>query len=98
VDRTVRVEREADLSLYDLDVDTLRSLAPDVILTQDLCDVCSIDLARVQQVETTVREDEVLAPPVELVSPGGDFVEVGDPFTHENEALQDGSFQAPLSA
>lgn len=52
VDRTVRAEREADRSLYHLDEDTLRSLAPDVILTQDLCDVCSIDLARVQQVAT----------------------------------------------
>ena len=37
-------------SLYTLDVDLLRDLKPDVILTQDLCDVCSIDLNTVRGV------------------------------------------------
>src|SRR5690606_8571383 len=37
-------------SLYRLDEARLRSLAPDVILTQDLCDVCSIDLGTVREI------------------------------------------------
>lgn len=36
-------------SLYRLDEDLLAQLAPDVILTQDLCSVCSIDLASVRR-------------------------------------------------
>ena len=35
-------------SLYSLDTELLKSLKPDVILTQDLCDVCSIDLNTVR--------------------------------------------------
>ena len=35
-------------SLYHLDTEALASLAPDVILTQDLCEVCSIDLDTVR--------------------------------------------------
>ena len=37
-------------SLYHLDGETLASLAPDVILTQDLCEVCSIDLGTVRSI------------------------------------------------
>ncbi len=37
-------------SLYHLDEPRLASLKPDVILTQTLCDVCSIDLASVERV------------------------------------------------
>lgn len=37
-------------SLYALDAELLRSLTPDVILTQDLCDVCSIDLRTVRAI------------------------------------------------
>lgn len=36
-------------SLYSLDTDRLRELAPDVILTQDLCDVCAVSYASVSQ-------------------------------------------------
>ena len=43
-------EVSASASLYHLDADLLRSLKPDVILTQDLCDVCSIDLATVRAI------------------------------------------------
>ncbi|MFK7960458.1 MAG: ABC transporter substrate-binding protein [Phycisphaerales bacterium] len=49
-------------SLYTLDVEQLRSLQPDVILTQDLCDVCSIDLRTVRGVAAT------LDPSPEIVS------------------------------
>ena len=37
-------------SLYELDADTLKALAPDVVLLQDTCSVCSIDAASVEAV------------------------------------------------
>lgn len=54
IDRQVR-ERlpEAD-SLYTLDAAKLASLAPDVIITQSLCEVCSIDLASVERLASTL--------------------------------------------
>src|SRR5690606_36373376 len=50
VDREVREQLTTGQSLYTLDTQMLADLKPDIILTQDLCDVCSIDLATVQQV------------------------------------------------
>jgi len=50
VDQQVRDALAAGESLYELNADALRRLHPDVILTQDLCDVCSIDLATVRRV------------------------------------------------
>jgi iron complex transport system substrate-binding protein len=41
-------------SLYRLDERMLRELRPDVILTQDLCEVCSVDLGSVQRLAATM--------------------------------------------
>mmetsp|Transcript_6866 Transcript_6866/g.10460 ORF Transcript_6866/g.10460 Transcript_6866/m.10460 type:complete len:323 (+) Transcript_6866:115-1083(+) len=50
VDAQVSAALGSGESLYTLDVDTIRSLAPiDVILTQDLCAVCAIDLETVER-------------------------------------------------
>ncbi|MHC5027063.1 MAG: ABC transporter substrate-binding protein [Planctomycetota bacterium] len=51
IDRQVRASLASDeggSGLYTLDVEALVALQPDVILTQDLCDVCSIDLQAVR--------------------------------------------------
>ena len=48
IDREVRGQLESGQSLYTLDLDLLKALKPDLILTQDLCAVCSIDLATVR--------------------------------------------------
>ncbi|HEV2316804.1 MAG TPA: ABC transporter substrate-binding protein [Thermoplasmata archaeon] len=42
IDREVLALRSSGASLYDLDVDLLRQLRPDVVLTQELCGVCSV--------------------------------------------------------
>jgi iron complex transport system substrate-binding protein len=42
IDARVRAARGAHESLYDLDIGQLRSLRPDLLLTQDLCGVCSV--------------------------------------------------------
>lgn len=48
VDRQVRAALAAGLPLYDIDLDALVRLAPDLILTQAHCDVCAVDLRAVQ--------------------------------------------------
>jgi hypothetical protein len=47
VDAQVSASLDAGLSLYTLDAALLRALQPDVILTQDICSVCAIDLETV---------------------------------------------------
>jgi ABC-type Fe3+-hydroxamate transport system substrate-binding protein len=49
-------------SLYDVDAPRLAQLSPDIILTQDLCEVCSVDLAAVRRIAST------LAHPPKIVS------------------------------
>ncbi len=55
IDAQVRTAMEANQSLYELDENLLRDLRPDVILTQDLCKVCSIDLASVNRVAMSLK-------------------------------------------
>ncbi len=54
IDRAVRDALQSGTSLYTLDEARLAALRPDVILTQDLCDVCSIDLRTVERVARTL--------------------------------------------
>ena len=62
IDAQVRDSLNEGKSLYTLDADLLRSLEPDVILTQDLCDVCSIDLDTVRGVASTMpRPPKILS-------------------------------------
>jgi iron complex transport system substrate-binding protein len=56
IDARVRqIVREA-LSVYRADARALRALAPDVILTQDHCEVCAASLADVDDVRRTAGE------------------------------------------
>jgi iron complex transport system substrate-binding protein len=48
IDRRVRELLGDALAVYDVDADKLRELAPDLVLTQDLCDVCAVSLSDVQ--------------------------------------------------
>jgi iron complex transport system substrate-binding protein len=47
IDARVRRTLHAKESLYELDLDRLRALDPDVLFTQDLCSVCSVTDAEV---------------------------------------------------
>jgi len=48
IDKDVRRLLEHALAVYDIDTVALERLAPDVIVTQDLCDVCAVSLADVE--------------------------------------------------
>lgn len=56
-------------SLYHLDVDRLRSLEPDLILTQDLCSVCSIDLETVRGAARLIARETGSEPQVVSLNP-----------------------------
>jgi iron complex transport system substrate-binding protein len=55
VDRLVREQLGAGGSLYTLNTGLLAELEPDLILTQDLCGVCSIDVATVRTAAEGLR-------------------------------------------
>ncbi|MFB3431518.1 MAG: ABC transporter substrate-binding protein [Phycisphaerales bacterium] len=71
VDRQVREALVGDdaASLYHLDTERLRELRPDLILTQDLCEVCSIDLNTVRGAARQIAEKTGSEPEVVSLNP-----------------------------
>jgi len=49
VDAEVRTRIAAGEDLYTLDADALRSIDPDLVVTQDLCAVCAVDVSEVDE-------------------------------------------------
>jgi iron complex transport system substrate-binding protein len=49
IDHAVRTQLDGHGSIYDLDEEELRRLKPDLILTQELCDVCAVSYKTVQR-------------------------------------------------
>jgi iron complex transport system substrate-binding protein len=49
IDTAVRALVEQGLAVYEVDADALQALAPNVILTQDQCEVCAVSLADVER-------------------------------------------------
>jgi iron complex transport system substrate-binding protein len=88
IDRLVREFTERGQSIYAVDADVLRSLAPDLIVTQDLCSVCAAspeDLAAV--LATWDNRPEVLSlDPLDLGDVWRDILWVGDETIRGHEA------------
>lgn len=49
IDTVVRAELEQSSALYAIDTEQLKEIAPDLIMTQALCDVCAVNGADVEQ-------------------------------------------------
>jgi iron complex transport system substrate-binding protein len=49
IDHAVRSQLDGHGSIYDLDTKLLQELNPDLILTQELCDVCAVSYKQVQK-------------------------------------------------
>ena len=60
IDAEVSASLSSGQSLYELDERLLAELAPDVILTQNLCEVCSIDLRTVERVAASLPRQPVV--------------------------------------
>ena len=65
IDLAVREALERGTSLYQVEPELLRALAPDLVLTQDLCDVCAVGEAEV----TAALHAACLAPMVLTLGP-----------------------------
>ncbi|HKS50556.1 MAG TPA: cobalamin-binding protein [Pseudonocardiaceae bacterium] len=57
IDHAVRTQLDGHGCIYYLDTDRLRSLAPDVILTQELCEVCAVSYRTVEQAARRLDTD-----------------------------------------
>ena len=59
IDHAVRSQLDGHGSIYDLDEERLRALRPDLVITQELCDVCAVSYKQVEGAarlfETDVR-------------------------------------------
>ncbi|MFZ4748896.1 MAG: cobalamin-binding protein [Phycisphaerales bacterium] len=60
IDAEVSASLASGTGLYELDERLLAELAPDVILTQSLCDVCSIDLRTVERIASGLARKPVI--------------------------------------
>jgi len=49
IDHAVRSQLDGHGSIYDLDTELLEKLKPDLILTQELCDVCAVNYKQVER-------------------------------------------------
>ena len=59
IDRSVRTLIEKAAAVYEVDVDALRAARPDVIVTQDLCDVCAVSYDDVCAAARTLGNPDV---------------------------------------
>ena len=57
IDEAVRAHTEAGESIYELDADMLRSLQPDLIVTQALCAVCAVSADDVRAVAEKIESE-----------------------------------------
>ncbi|KAG0260977.1 hypothetical protein DFQ27_003255 [Actinomortierella ambigua] len=89
VDKQVSEALSQGNSLYNLDTETLKALQPSVIVTQDLCTVCSIDLVTVQRVALTMKPNPpkvVTLNPVSLGEVLDSVIAVGNAIGHAEQA------------
>ncbi len=80
IDQEVSAALTSGASLYELDEQLLAELAPDVILTQSLCDVCSIDLRTVERVAANLPKTPIVVnlDPKSIFDVFDDLLRVGE--------------------
>ncbi len=79
VDRSVRSLVRNGLSIYSIDIKLLEQLKPDLIVTQDQCDVCAVSLAEVENAvcSLTLQNTKVCSlHPITIKSVEEDFLKV----------------------
>src|ERR687889_594483 len=58
IDHAVRSQLDGHGSIYSLDEEMLRELRPDLIITQELCDVCAVSYKTVEHAAARLFEGE----------------------------------------
>src|SRR5579884_2133111 len=69
VDKLVSESLHTHRTLYRLDDGLLRELRPDVVLTQELCDVCAVRYDHVERAVRTMEGDGLSAPKLISLEP-----------------------------
>ncbi|MFL6230252.1 MAG: cobalamin-binding protein [Pyrinomonadaceae bacterium] len=59
IDHAVRSQLDGHGSIYDLNEELLRELKPDLILTQELCEVCAVSYKTVEQAAARIFDADV---------------------------------------
>lgn len=59
IDKGIHELVRTSLAVYDIDIDQLAELQPDLIVTQDLCDVCAVSFTDVQQAVQSLEDKAV---------------------------------------
>ncbi len=62
IDVAVREAMRAHGNVYELDVDALREVAPDLLLTQDVCEVCAVPTSLARQAVMAVESEPAVVP------------------------------------
>ncbi len=62
IDKIVSQSKAQGKSLYYIDEELLEAISPDIIFTQDVCDVCQIDTSYVQRSIYKLKEQPILVP------------------------------------
>jgi ABC-type Fe3+-hydroxamate transport system substrate-binding protein len=94
IDRQFRETLSDSSSLYELDTGMLEALQPDIILTQNLCDVCSIALPEVQAAAKRIGDKTGTEPTVISLDPHtleqvyDDCLTIGAAIGKEDQALR----------
>src|ERR687893_810710 len=57
IDHAVRSQLDGHGSIYDLDEELLRELRPDLIITQELCEVCAVSYKTVREAARLLEGD-----------------------------------------
>ncbi len=81
IDRSIRNLLTRAVAVYEVDVDALAAVRPDVIVTQDLCDVCAVSYDDVCAAAKTLGNPElriVNLHPTRLADVWTDLAKVGD--------------------
>lgn len=81
IDAAVRDVLADALAVYEIDIDALRDLRPDVIVTQDLCDVCAVSLDDVRAAVLRLARNDVTIVtlhPMRFADIWADVANVGD--------------------
>ena len=88
IDHAVRSQLDGHGSIYELDEVRLRALAPDVILTQELCEVCAVSYHTVEQAARKLDGDVTIVSlePATIADILANIVTVGELTGREDEA------------
>ena len=88
IDRHIKAALHNGSSIYGLDQDLLERLSPDLILTQELCDVCAVAYNQVQKAVRIAKSDTTIASlePTNVEEILESIMTVGRLTGHENQA------------